>query len=308
VGFKQKLTDFMALSISAFYREMRAMIQTQTFQDAYPINYTSYTNLDFGTVKGFTLSLNMIRSGNLRMTASYTMQFAAGTGSSFSSSRNALNSLEGFTAIRTLLPLDFDQRHRFSGNIDYRFSDDRKGPGIKMGEKMFYPLANAGANATFYLGSGTPYSVNALPDASAVMGGINSNIQLKGTPNGSRLPWQFRVDLKFDKDLVLGGRAKKDEAGNTIKDARGNVTKSREYAINVYLLMLNAFNVKNVLGVYKTSGLPTNDGFLNTGVGQQLVRNQIDPASFTYLYTLKMQNPDAFSLPRRIRLGIQFSF
>lgn len=308
VGFKQKLNDFMAMSISAFYREMRDMIQTRVFQDAYPISYTSYDNIDFGTIKGFTFSMNMIRMENLKMTASYTLQFASGTGSNFSSSRNALNSIEGFTAIRTLLPLDFDQRHRFSGNIDYRFMGDKKGPGIKMGEKTLYPLANAGANATFYLGSGTPYNVNLAPDASAVMGGINSSTVLGGTPNGSRLPWQFRVDLKFDKDLILGGGDKKDKEGNVVKDSKGNAVKKHEYAVNVYLLMLNAFNVKNVLGVYRTSGLPTNDGFLSTGVGQQLTRNQIDPAAFTYLYGVKAANPNNYSLPRRIRLGIQLSF
>jgi hypothetical protein len=308
VGFKQKLNDFMALSVSAFYREMRDMIQTRVFQDAYPLSYTSYDNIDFGTVKGFTFALNMIRMENLKLTASYTLQFASGTGSSFGSSRAALNSIEGFTAIRTLLPLDFDQRHRFSGNVDYRFFGDRKGPGIKMGEKTLYPFSNAGANATFYLGSGTPYSVNSAPDASAVMGGINAANQLAGTPNGSRLPWQFRVDMKFDKDLILGGGDKKDKEGNVMRDSRNNVIKKREYALNIYLLMLNAFNVKNVLGVYRTSGLPDNDGYLATGVGQQLVRNQIDPDAFTYLYQLKMANPNNYSLPRRIRLGIQLSF
>jgi Carboxypeptidase regulatory-like domain/TonB-dependent Receptor Plug Domain len=308
VGFKQKLNDFMALSVSAFYREMRDMIQTRVFQDAYPISYTSYDNLDFGTIKGFTFSMNMIRMVNLKLTASYTLQFASGTGSNFSSSRNALNGIEGFTAIRTLLPLDFDQRHRFSGNVDYRFYGDRKGPGIKLGSKTIYPLADAGVNSTFYLGSGTPYNVNLAPDASAVMGGINGSTVLGGTPNGSRLPWQFRVDLKFDKDLILGGGDRKDKEGNLMKDSKGNTVKKHEYAINVYVLMLNAFNIKNVLGVYRTSGLPTNDGYLSTGVGQQLVRNQIDSDAFTYLYTLKMTNPNNYSLPRRVRLGIQLSF
>lgn len=301
VGFKQKLNDFMALSVSAFYREMRDMLQTQSFVDAYPISFTSFNNIDFGTVKGFTFALNMIRMKNIRMSASYTLQFATGTGSDFTSSRNALNSIEGFTAIRTLLPLNYDQRHRISGNIDYRFyGEDNKGPALKLGQKTVYPLANAGANATFYLGTGTPYSVNSLPDASAVQGGINSNIQLSGTPNGSRRPNQVRIDLKFDKDLTIGGKTKKDDLGNEIT--------SRQYRVNVYLLMLNALNTKNILGVYRTSGLPDDDGYLSTGVGQQQIAAQIDPEAFTYLYTLKMQNPNNFSLPRRIRLGVQFMF
>jgi len=309
VGFKQKLTDYMALSISAFYREMRDQLQSRNFQDAYPTTYSSLDNIDFGTVKGFTFALNMLRLKNLRMQASYTLQFADGTGSSFTSSRNALNSIEGFTAIRALLPLDFDQRHRISGNIDYRFyGRDNKGPALNIGDKTIYPLANAGANLTFTLGSGTPYSVNSLPDASAVQGGINPTIQLDGTPNGSRLPPQVRFDFKVDKSFILGGKMRTDADGNVLKDSKGNEISSRAFDFNVYLLLLNALNTKNVLNVYRTSGLPDDDGYLASGVGQQAVAASIDPGSFTYLYNLRMRNPGNFSLPRRIRLGIQFSF
>jgi|NOAtaT_7_FD_contig_123_24707_length_8937_multi_3_in_0_out_0_3 hypothetical protein len=309
VGFKQKLSDYMALSISAFYREMRDMIQIANFQDAYPVNYTSYKNLDFGTVKGFTFALNMLRVKNVRLAASYTLQFASGTGSSFSSARNAINVVDGFTAIRALLPLDFDQRHRISGNLDYRFmGDDNKGPGINLGSKTIYPFANAGANLTFALGSGTPYSVNSLANAADVQSGVNQNIQLKGTPNGSRLPWQVRFDLKLDKDIILGGKQKLDAEGKPMMDSKGNNVTSREYAFNVYLLMLNALDTRNVLNVYKTSGLPDDDGYLKTGVGQQAIAAAINGDAFAYLYSLRMANPDNYSLPRRIRLGIQFNF
>lgn len=309
VGFRQKLNDFMALSVSGFYREMRDMLQIRNFQDAYPTTYTSYDNIDFGTIKGFTFSLNMLRVKNLRMTASYTLQFANGTGSSFTSSRNALNSVDGFTAIRTLLPLDYDQRHRISGNLDYRFfGGDNKGPAINIGEKTIYPFSNAGANVTFALGSGTPYSVNSLANSADVQVGINQSIQLEGTPNGSRLPPQVRFDVKFDKSFILGGKDKLDADGNVMTDGKGNNVSSKAFDFNVYLLVLNALNTQNVLNVYKTSGLPDDDGYLATGVGQQQVAAAIDQDAFTYLYLLKVQNPNNFSLPRRIRLGIQFSF
>lgn len=309
VGFKQKLNDYLALSVSAFYREMRDMLQITNFLDAYPTTYSTYSNIDFGTVKGFTFALNMIRMRNIRMSASYTLQFAAGTGSSFTSSRNALSAVDGFTAIRALLPLDFDQRHRLAGNIDYRFfGDDNKGPGINLGEKTLYPLANAGANLTFYLGSGTPYSVNALANSADVQSGINQNIQLNGTPNGSRLPWQMRFDLKLDKDLMLGGKTKLDSEGKEMSDGKGNVLKSKQYALNIYVQFLNLLNTKNVLNVYKTSGLPLDDGYLTTGVGQQAINAAIDGDAFSYLYTLRMQNPSNYSLPRRIRLGVQINF
>ena len=127
--------------------------------------------------------------------------------------------------------------------------------------------------------------------------GVNQNIQTEGTPNGSRLPFQTRFDFKIDKDVILGGKT--DEESGKV---------SKEYAINVYLLFLNLLNSKNIVNVYKTSGLPDDDGYLQTGVGQQAVLSTFDPDTFTYLYTIKMQNPNNYNLPRRIRLGVQFSF
>ena len=91
-------------------------------------------------------------------------------------------------------------------------------------------------------------------------------------------------------------------------DSKGNNVTTRAYAINIYLLGLNLLNSRNVLNVYKTSGLPDDDGYLATGVGQQAVAAAIDGDAFTYLYRLKMANPNNYSLPRRLRLGIQFNF
>ena len=93
-----------------------------------------------------------------------------------------------------------------------------------------------------------------------------------------------------------------------MSDGKGNTIRSKQVAFNVYLQVLNLLNTKNVLNVYKTSGLPTDDGYLSTGVGQQAINAAIDGDAFTYLYTLRMQNPGNYSLPRRIRLGVQINF
>ena len=41
-----------------------------------------YQNIDFGTVKGFSTSYDLRRTGRVQMTTNYTLQFADGTGSS----------------------------------------------------------------------------------------------------------------------------------------------------------------------------------------------------------------------------------
>ncbi|MEM9936003.1 MAG: TonB-dependent receptor, partial [Bacteroidota bacterium] len=113
-GFKQKIGQRMALNVSAFYREFRDQIRFRRFANAFPFSYDTYDNLDFSTVKGFVFSFDMRRTKNTQLRLGYTLSFADGTGSSFSSARNVVNFLEGVGVLRVPLPLDIDQRHRFS--------------------------------------------------------------------------------------------------------------------------------------------------------------------------------------------------
>src|SRR5690625_5472998 len=93
------------------------MIQQQTYLYLpSPIStYTTYGNLDFATVKGFSLEYHLRQSENLSMQANYTAQIAQGTGS------NA-NSQSGLTTrgnIRTLSPIDRDERHAFKRSEEH---------------------------------------------------------------------------------------------------------------------------------------------------------------------------------------------
>ncbi|MEL7159907.1 MAG: carboxypeptidase regulatory-like domain-containing protein, partial [Bacteroidota bacterium] len=57
VGFKTLLSDKSALTIAAYYKEMRDMIQLRTYFPVPLVNqYTTFDNQDFGTVKGFNLT------------------------------------------------------------------------------------------------------------------------------------------------------------------------------------------------------------------------------------------------------------
>jgi len=126
VGFKTKLTNSSALTISAYYKELRDMIQIRDFlflpSDLNVSSYTGFDNLDFGTVKGFTFQYDLRRTKNVTMLASYTLQFADGTGSNAESSRN----LGSRGNIRNLFPLSYDERHRF--NIAHVYDGKKKSP------------------------------------------------------------------------------------------------------------------------------------------------------------------------------------
>ena len=65
VGFKQALNERSALQISAFYKNLKDMVQQERVNYAYPISYTHYNNIDFGNVKGFSFNYELRKTGNL---------------------------------------------------------------------------------------------------------------------------------------------------------------------------------------------------------------------------------------------------
>jgi hypothetical protein len=276
------------LKVSAFYRELRDQIQIRNVVNAWPRDYRTYDNFDFGTVKGFTTSFDLRRTGNVWMRAAYTLQFADGTGSGPNTGINLINS--GQPNLRTIAPLDFDQRHRFQVTFDFRYGGgkDYNGP-MLFGKPI---LSRTGVNVVSILGSGTPYSRS----SQVVNEGAGSgNYLLDGTLNGARLPWQFTTDMQIDKDIPL-----------TFGGGDGDKAKSAD--LNVYLLITNVFNTENITDVYRYTGSPNNDGFLASAQSQPQIAAQVDPAAYRDLYELKVNSPFNYGAPRTIRLGIRFNF
>lgn len=294
VGFQQKLSNTSSLKFSTYYREMRSMVQSFPFTGAYPNDYISYNNIDFGTVKGLTVAYDLRRTGNMRFRANYTLQFATGTGSSTTTSYRLITS--GQPNLRTTNPLSFDRRHAVKFVMDYRFLGGKKysGPTISRtvtdedGEKRVKTtkiLKNTGINLTFSGGSGRPYTKHAQVYSELLGGGAEV---IEGSLNGSRLPWSFTIDARIDRDIMLG--------------------KKKKSYLNVYLQVLNVLNSKNVRNVYNATGNPDDDGFLAAAEFQQQISTQNDPESFRQLYSIRINNPYNYSLPRRIRLGVSFNF
>ncbi len=243
INFQQKLSRSSAFSIAAFYKELRDNIQFINYDFAFPIKYTAYGNIDFGTVKGLTFGYDLRRTSNVRTTVSYTLQFADGTGSDVVSNSGIL-SQAGQTNLREIKPLSFDQRHTFVTSFDFHYESGKDYNGPVWGNKQIF--ANAGLNVVFRAGSGTPYTrqSNITPTADFTTT-ANSRKVIAGSINGSRYPWNFRIDAKLDKDFEIKTGKKKD----------GDARKSL-YA-NVYLQVLNVLNTENVTAVYAATGSPS---------------------------------------------------
>lgn len=292
LGFQQKLDNYSALKISGFYREQRDQVQVSSIIGAFPGDYRTFENKDFGTVKGMTLTYDMRTRGNLSLRASYTLQFADGTGSNTTTS-NALVA-GGFGNLRTLAPLDFDQRHNVLLSMDYRYSSGKNynGP-VLFGKNI---LQNMGANLTMRAGSGRPYTKNSKTNGSGILFTTVGTNPQQGQLNTSRLPFSTTVDFKVDRNFdIKFGKTK--ENGDR-----------KEASLNVYVQILNLLDARNIIGVYSFTGNATDDGFLAAANRQTHIEQQRDEQSFRDLYSAKVDDGANFALPRRIRLGIQLNF
>ncbi|TXI88115.1 MAG: TonB-dependent receptor [Crocinitomicaceae bacterium] len=288
LGFQQVLTKTSSLKISAFYREQRNNVQLINVFEAYPNSYRTYGNRDFGTVKGMTIAYDMRRTGNIRMTAAYTLQFAEGTGSDATSAQGLINA--GLPNLRNIFPYDFDQRHAFAITFDYRYGGGADYNGPMIGD--FRVFENTGLNIVTNIYSGSPYSAQQQITDAASFNPQGSG--LTGTLNGSRTPWSYRLDMQLDRtfDLELGG---KDD-------------KKKVAFLNVYIRATNLLNQFNILNVYRATGNWDDDGYLAAAQFQQAIQNQLDEQSFRDYYTMKVQNAFNISAPRTIRLGVKFDF
>ena len=285
LGFQQVLSPTSSLKITAFYKEMRDMIQVRNYTGAYPRPYRAFGNLDFGTVKGLTLAYDLRRSGNIRLNASYTLQFADGTGSTTQTALALINA--GLPNLRTIAPFNYDQRHRIVANVDYRYGAGAEYNGPMLGEVQL--LANTGVNLIANLGSGTPYTASVIP--TPVTGEISPSTE--GSINGSRLPWQFNLDMNLDKNWAL---------------TFGEGEDAKEFNLNVYFWVSNLLNTRNINSVYRFTGVADDDGYLAAAQYQPLINSQVDPSSFRNYYSMYVENPFNLGLPRTVRLGVKFDF
>lgn len=274
LGFKQVLTERSALKISAFYRELRDLLQTTAFAQAFPITYVAYGNLDFGTVKGFTLEYELRRTKNFQLDANYTMQFADGTGSGTQSGLALANA--GQPNLRYILPLSYDRRHQMTVRMDYRFSSGARYDGPVWWNKRV--LESSGINITMNALSGEPYTKRI---------DFRSNAQIDGQINGARLPWQVTFDARINKLFRL---------------------KKGNRSIEVYFQILNLFDTQNITSVYAFTGSPSDDGFLSSTAAQAQITQQANSQAYVDLYNRNVNSPFNFSLPRQIRLGIGYNF
>ncbi|MBR9860990.1 TonB-dependent receptor [bacterium] len=275
VGFRQLVGKAGFLSITAGYAEIRDDINLVRIDEAYPVSYTTYGNLDFSTVKSFKVEYDT-KLEKIFFRTSYMLQYADGTGSNVNSAQALIASNQ--PNLRSLYPLEYDVRHKVSiqSSIDL----------FELGEVLCSPIfRNMQFNMFLNAQSGTPFTAyqNAVPEAQNL--GLASRSQIKGNPFGSRLPWNYTLDLSLVKRLEVGSMP-----------------------FEIQLNAKNILNTMNIFSAYPYSGQANNDGYLSSPAGQQQLNNEVNAAAFAYLYSLKQLNPGHFGAPRMISITCRASF
>jgi outer membrane receptor protein involved in Fe transport len=273
LGFRQRLGDRSAFTISGFFHQIENLIQVREIRGATPSVYTSFENVDFGTVKGVEFDFDLRRTGNTSARINYTLSFADGTGSANGTTGTIVWVDE--TPPNFISPLDFDQRHKVNVSLDYRLG---KGEGPSLGGVRV--LENFGINVLATVGSGFPYTPVIEPFNRA---GAARATNPKGAINSARMPWSSRVDLRIDRAFLVG---------------RAN--------ISAFLWVQNIFDQRNVNNVWRYTGIPDDDGFLATVAGEQWL-NGAAPVGRT-LYEHSNRQLGFVGLPRLTRLGLRLNF
>jgi len=276
IGFKQQVGDYINLGITAFYKESTDLIgagRVQATEDGkVPVGFITYFNNDFAVSRGLDFYFSLRRTNRIAVDVAYSLKYATGTGSD-PYSKNSLANQSGQEMPQYVYPLDYDQRHTGTVNLDYRFGNDDVPKGV-LGDV----LKNLGANLLFSFNSGRPYTKTSLPTSST---GTVGNVYYSAK-NETYTDWNFRLDLRVDK-----------------------LVKVWKTNIDFYVYVINLLNSELVETVFPATGSPYYNGYLLTPSGASLWATD---ETFRKLYPERVEFFSNWGPPRQVRFGVNVSF
>jgi outer membrane receptor protein involved in Fe transport len=108
-GYKQAVTEWFGVDVNVFYKDIRDLLGVEFISTYNNAEYPRMTNVDFGDVVGFTVSLEQRRRGLLSTALDYTWQQAQGNSSD--PRETATRAQAGEDPRPRQVPFSWDQRH-----------------------------------------------------------------------------------------------------------------------------------------------------------------------------------------------------
>ena len=235
-GFSQQISDFASFDINAYFKDIQDQIDWTNIAPAPGTggqNYAALVNRDFTTSKGVEFKFTMRRTERITASLNYTFASATSTGSNTASAAGlwaagSIVSLPHYT-----FPADFNQTHRGSILLDYRFAKNDGGP----------ILEQLGLNVLLNFNSGHNFTrLIAQQRGSAP---TDPRFRDPVEPIGaSTTPWFFQLDARLDKTFGVG-----------------------PLDLNVYIYVINLLGTDNPVNAFFRTGDPSDDGWFSTAAG-----------------------------------------
>jgi outer membrane receptor protein involved in Fe transport len=273
VGIQRQVGDHARLDMTAYYKDVKDLVEVTSIPSS-PKSFASYRNRDFATIKGLDLGLAMRPVNHISGTLNYSLSFAQGTGSVSNTQRNI--AWVGTEVPKQTSPLDFDQRHKVSMNIDWRLG---KGEGPVWSK--WHLLENTGINLLYNVASGTPYTPTKVYNE-VTLAAVAS--EPSGPVNSRYGPWTSNLDLKATRSFLLG-----------------------RLNMEAFVWALNVLDTRNPIAVYTSTGSTESTNWLNTEDGQAFAANTADKSG-SQLYNIAENNPNLYTNPRLVRFGVRTNF
>jgi outer membrane receptor protein involved in Fe transport len=200
-GVTYQLSNDYVLDLSGFYKDEFGKINSVN-RSYGPITRNEYENLDYGRSRGLEGQLEKKYGNYVSGYISYSYQFAYGKSSSERS--NYFDDFYNRSIPITEFPLNWDQRHMITLNLDLRIppGEHPKLFGLKLPD-------NWGFNTLWQFGSGFPFtpdrdypglklSVGEDPQTNSLRYPATSNVDLRAWKRFQLVGLDFTVDLWID--------------------------------------------------------------------------------------------------------------
>jgi len=241
LGLDHLIGDDIRLDATAYYKDIKDLVSARSFRVS-TITVTRFTNDDYGSVKGFDVSLEKLPGdAHWSGSVSYGYMLASGNGSNALEPYYNLNTSDTILPV-TEYPLDFDQRHTVTAMADWHVPPQWSGNlfGLKLPGAWGFSMVG-------YYGSGLPYTKT------------DADGNRFGERNEGRLPAYYSVDMRFNKDFRTGA----------------------SQILTFFVEVDNVFNRRNVIDVFSRTGLPDNDAVSVSG-SLATNQEEIDEANRLY--------------------------
>jgi outer membrane receptor protein involved in Fe transport len=271
LGLNHMINQEIRLDVTLYYKDITNLVSTREIGVIGGNPVTQFTNEDYGSVKGLDVTLEKVARGNLFGSFIYSYMIANGNSSSaYEAYYDYISNTTDTVLPVKEYPLSFDQRHSVKLFLNYR------APRSWRGSLFGITLPGAwGISLSGKYGTGLPYTYT-----------NNSGIRY-GSINEGRMPSTYTIDMRFNKDVYLS-RA--------------------DMFFSFFLEVTNLFDRRNVVDVYTNTGQPDNDGRCYEDTSDPDGSGPLTVEDVNRFYRLIANDPQNYSAPRIIRLGLEFNF